>query len=99
MVSNAREDFPDPDKPVTTVSLSRGIVTSIFRKLCSLAPRTISESSAIARENCGSDRGETSRYIRSMPHTDAMVVLTTVASDEEAVKLVRELLDRRLIAC
>jgi len=34
-----------------------------------------------------------------MPHTDAIVVLTTVASDEEAVKLVRELLERRLIAC
>lgn len=34
-----------------------------------------------------------------MPHTDAIVVLTTVASDEEAVKLVRALLDRRLIAC
>jgi periplasmic divalent cation tolerance protein len=34
-----------------------------------------------------------------MPHTDAIVVLTTVASDEEAVKLVQELLDRRLIAC
>ena len=28
-----------------------------------------------------------------------MVVFTTVASDEEAVKLIRELLDRRLIAC
>jgi periplasmic divalent cation tolerance protein len=35
----------------------------------------------------------------SMPHTDAIVVLTTVASDEEAVKFVRTLLDRRLIAC
>jgi periplasmic divalent cation tolerance protein len=34
-----------------------------------------------------------------MPHTDAIVVLTTVASDEEAVKLVRTLLDRRLVAC
>ena len=34
-----------------------------------------------------------------MPHTDAIVVLTTVSSDDEAVKLVRELLDRRLIAC
>jgi len=32
-------------------------------------------------------------------HTDAMVVLTTVASDEEAVSLVRALLERRLIAC
>jgi periplasmic divalent cation tolerance protein len=34
-----------------------------------------------------------------MPHTDAIVVLTTVANDDEAVKLTRELLDRRLIAC
>ena len=30
-----------------------------------------------------------------MPHTDALVVLTTVASEDEAVRLVRALLDRR----
>jgi periplasmic divalent cation tolerance protein len=34
-----------------------------------------------------------------MPHTDAIVVLTTVANTDEAVTLVRALLDRRLIAC
>lgn len=34
-----------------------------------------------------------------MPHTDAIVVLTTVSSDEEGVKLVKALLERRLIAC
>jgi periplasmic divalent cation tolerance protein len=34
-----------------------------------------------------------------MPHTDAIVVLTTVASAEEGVQLVRALLERRLIAC
>ncbi len=34
-----------------------------------------------------------------MPHTDAVVVLTTVASEEEAVTLVRTLLERRLVAC
>ena len=34
-----------------------------------------------------------------MPHTDAIVVFTTVASDEEAVTFIRTLLDRRLIAC
>ena len=34
-----------------------------------------------------------------MPHTDAIVVLTTVSSDDEAVRFVRTLLDRRLIAC
>ncbi len=34
-----------------------------------------------------------------MPHTDAVVVLTTVATSDEAVKLVRELVEQRLIAC
>jgi periplasmic divalent cation tolerance protein len=34
-----------------------------------------------------------------MPHVDAIVVMTTVANDSEGVILVRELLDRRLIAC
>ena len=34
-----------------------------------------------------------------MPDTDALVVLTTVANADEAVELVRALLDRRLIAC
>ena len=34
-----------------------------------------------------------------MPHTDALVVLTTLASEEEGVRLVRTLLDRRLVAC
>jgi periplasmic divalent cation tolerance protein len=32
-------------------------------------------------------------------HTDALVVLTTLASEEEAVTLVRALLERRLVAC
>src|SRR5690242_9343308 len=34
-----------------------------------------------------------------MPHTDALVVLTTVSSADEAVALINALLDRRLIAC
>lgn len=34
-----------------------------------------------------------------MPHTDAIVVMTTLASVEDAVKLVQTLLERRLIAC
>jgi len=34
-----------------------------------------------------------------MPHTDAVVVMTTVATSDEAVTLVRALLERRLIAC
>ena len=34
-----------------------------------------------------------------MPHADAIVVLTTVSTEDEGVALVRGLLDRKLIAC
>jgi periplasmic divalent cation tolerance protein len=34
-----------------------------------------------------------------MSHTDAVVVFTTIANEDEAVTLIRALLDRRLIAC
>jgi periplasmic divalent cation tolerance protein len=34
-----------------------------------------------------------------MPHADAIVVLTTVANEDEAIRLVRGLLERKLIAC
>src|SRR5688500_6426513 len=40
MVSKARLDLPDPDRPVMTVRLSRGISTSMPLRLCSRAPRT-----------------------------------------------------------
>src|SRR3954471_13593509 len=39
MVSKASDDLPEPDSPVITVSLSRGISTSTFFRLCSRAPR------------------------------------------------------------
>ena len=39
-MSNASDDLPDPDTPVTTVIARRGISTSIALRLCSLAPRT-----------------------------------------------------------
>jgi hypothetical protein len=38
MVSKASEDFPDPDRPVMTVRAFLGIVTSMFFRLCILAP-------------------------------------------------------------
>src|SRR5215469_16097811 len=39
MVSKASEDLPEPERPVSTVSVSRGISTSTFFRLCSRAPR------------------------------------------------------------
>src|ERR1700681_3129445 len=41
MVSKASDDFPDPDSPVKTTSLSRGISRSTFLRLCSRAPRIV----------------------------------------------------------
>ncbi len=40
MVSKARLDLPEPERPVTTISLSRGISTEMFLRLCTRAPRT-----------------------------------------------------------
>src|SRR6476660_7177202 len=41
MVSNARDDLPEPERPVKTTSESRGREMSTFRRLCSRAPRTM----------------------------------------------------------
>src|SRR5262245_42643413 len=41
MVSKARDDFPDPDRPVKTTSLSRGMDRVTFLRLCSRAPRIV----------------------------------------------------------
>src|SRR3982074_1298982 len=40
MVSKARLDLPEPERPVTTMSLSRGISTEMFFRLCTRAPCT-----------------------------------------------------------
>src|ERR1051325_10796517 len=40
MVSKAREDLPEPDRPVMTMSLSRGRSTSTLARLWVRAPRT-----------------------------------------------------------
>src|ERR1051326_582333 len=39
MVSKASDDFPEPERPVKTTSLSRGIERVTFLRLCSRAPR------------------------------------------------------------
>src|SRR5438105_3795362 len=41
MVSKASEDFPDPLRPVITVSVFLGISTLMFFRLCWRAPRTL----------------------------------------------------------
>src|SRR5438067_13837625 len=50
MVSKAREDLPEPLSPVMTTSLSRGISSVRFLRLCSRAPPILIKSFAIGRE-------------------------------------------------
>src|SRR6266516_4833721 len=40
MVSKARLDLPEPERPVTTMRLSRGISSEMFLRLCTRAPCT-----------------------------------------------------------
>src|SRR6266581_1126738 len=44
MVSNARDDLPEPLRPVMTTSLSRGIWSVRFLRLCSRAPPILMNS-------------------------------------------------------
>src|SRR5688500_5524863 len=44
IVSNARLDLPEPDRPVKTMRASRGRSRETSRRLCSRAPRMISRS-------------------------------------------------------
>src|ERR1700722_3535750 len=57
IVSKAREDLPEPDKPVKTISLSRGRSSETSRRLCSRAPRTTRRSAI-----CGGYRWVVSRH-------------------------------------
>src|SRR6266508_725928 len=41
MVSNASDDFPEPERPVKTIRRSRGSSRSTFLRLCSRAPRMV----------------------------------------------------------
>jgi len=41
MVSKARDDLPEPERPVTTVRVLRGMETETSRRLCWRAPRTL----------------------------------------------------------
>src|SRR5258705_7046892 len=50
MVSNASDDFPEPDNPVNATRAFRGNSTSMFLRLCSRAPRTTNESPDIDSE-------------------------------------------------
>ena len=66
MVSKASELFPEPESPVTTVSVLRGMRTLMSRRLCWRAPRTEMCVIAIygkkAEGTCGVHLGGIARF-------------------------------------
>ena len=62
-MSKASVDLPDPDTPVTTVKASRGMSTSMPRRLCSRALRT--EIMPRAGADADADAGEGSATART----------------------------------
>src|SRR3954464_11973535 len=98
MVSNASDDFPDPESPVITTILSRGIWMSMFFRLCSRAPLTWMEVSGIATSArwCGASRTATAahdapararraRHIAVLAHADDR--LGSVLKDDKTAQL------------
>src|SRR5437867_3221692 len=70
MVSKARLDLPEPDNPVTTMSLSRGISTVMFFRLCTRAPCT-----AIVVRTAGLAAGTVLVAILRFPHVNERLLL------------------------
>src|SRR5213075_914416 len=66
-VSKARDDFPDPDGPVRTVSCRWGISTETFLRLCVRAPRMEIVRVGIRRENAS---GAATLPLRALSHEE-----------------------------
>src|SRR5260370_3009459 len=92
MVSKGRRDLPAPERPVTTTSLSRGISTDTFLRLCTRAPCT----AMVVR--CGTGLRacrwpvDALELIRRFPQVDERQLL------HQDVALLRELDGRRDLA-
>src|SRR6476620_8287159 len=83
MVSKARDDLPDPDRPVMTVRLSRAMSTFTALRLCSLAPRTeiwVSIGSASFRLCSSLARGDAAGQRRLLDMGAAVVNCQRLAS-------------------
>src|ERR1051325_7029895 len=83
MVSKASEDFPEPERPVNTTSLSRGISTSMFLRLCSRAPR-IEIARRLDPAEWSVQRAALQRRLLAMPGKQLVIVRYGDAHDPRA---------------
>src|SRR6185312_6488131 len=73
IVSKAKEDFPEPDRPVKTIMESRGRSTLTFWRLCSRAPLTTKRDISAERETGVADS-------ESVAGTDVSLAFSTVST-------------------
>ena len=66
-----RELFPEPERPVMTTRAPRGSSTSTFRRLCSRAPRTTSDSRAIDSSRFQTEGRSSGLSSRTISYTSA----------------------------
>src|SRR5674476_1611763 len=83
MMSWTSVDFPDPLTPVTHVRVFSGIVTSIFFRLCSLAPSTLRRCPVPRRRSRGTGQrlsvlGASEHNLKTIDVTIPLNTLTCV---------------------
>src|SRR3954451_20825665 len=91
MVSKASDDFPDPERPVKTISFSRGSSSETVWRLCSRAPRMTSLSDTSREYRCSPVTGRGLRTGSTRVHDEDLVPRAGrprgVGKDAEAFKL------------
>src|SRR5215470_3121075 len=85
MVSNASEDLPEPESPVMTVRVFRGISTLMFFRLCCRAPRITSLVRPISRKR-PLPRGRAFRMQTPAPSSYTEPTLTPHDSKVERIR-------------
>src|SRR6184192_2143327 len=87
MVSNASEDLPDPESPVMTVKVFRGISTLMFFRLCCRAPRITSCSGPYEFVVRRDGRQEPSIWSESAPSRRSLPAAGTACLCSQALEL------------
>ncbi len=102
MVSNASELLPEPESPVKTTRLSRGISTLMFLRLCSRAPRIFdlvvlghADLGDVGRQNANNLFASGSVPRRAMSHTVGYSALANRGRMLDAVAILAAICDRR----
>src|SRR6266540_1612152 len=86
MVSKARLDFPEPERPVMQISRFRGNRTVMSLRLCSRAPWTTSSSAAISGESSARTGVRTEAPIARASRKPSLAAPRAPAAEQQAAE-------------